>query len=179
MAGRRLSDAERALWQRVTSGVRPLEPGRPATPTAPAKARARDVAAPVAPSPRIAPAPVATRAVPGLDGGWDRRIGKGRIEPDRTIDLHGHSLASAHAMLDRGLAEAIHLGERVILLVTGRAPRGEGMRPHVRGSIRASVEDWIAVSPHAARIAAIRPAHPRHGGAGALYVILRRARTTG
>ena len=34
--------------------------------------------------------------------------------------------------------------------------------------------DWLAAGPHASRIAAIRPAHPRHGGAGAVYVILRR-----
>jgi len=38
------------------------------------------------------------------------------------------------------------------------------------------VGDWLAASRHAADIAAVRGAHPRHGGAGALYIILRRRR---
>ncbi|MEH3158429.1 MAG: Smr/MutS family protein [Sphingomonas taxi] len=107
-----------------------------------------------------------------LDGGWDRRLTKGVVHPDRTIDLHGHTLASAHALLDAGLARAIGDGDRVLLLVTGRPPR-EGS---ARGAIRGHVKDWLALSRHARHIAAVRGAHPRHGGAGALYIILRRAR---
>ena len=42
--------------------------------------------------------------------------------------------------------------------------------------IAAQVADWLALSRHAGRIAAVRGAHPRHGGQGALYVILRRRR---
>ncbi|MGB5485182.1 Smr/MutS family protein, partial [Parasphingorhabdus sp.] len=40
----------------------------------------------------------------------------------------------------------------------------------------AAISDWLAASRHASRIAAVRRAHPRHGGAGALYIILRRPR---
>ena len=43
-----------------------------------------------------------------------------------------------------------------------------------RQPIRAAVHDWLAVSRHAGRIAAVRGAHPRHGGGGSLYIILRR-----
>ena len=39
-----------------------------------------------------------------------------------------------------------------------------------------SHQDWLAASRHAPRIAAVRPAQPRHGGAGAVYVVLRRGR---
>jgi DNA-nicking Smr family endonuclease len=111
-----------------------------------------------------------------LDGGWDRRLLKGAVVPDDTIDLHGHTLASAHAMLDARLDQAVARGDRVLLLVTGKPPRPESERPHARGAIRAAVADWLAFSRHAGRIAAVRAAHPRHGGAGALYIILRRAR---
>ena len=79
-------------------------------------------------------------------------------------------------MLDHQLDQAIRRGERTILLVTGRPPRKESERPHARGAIRASIGDWLHLSRHAAMIAAVRNAHPRHGGAGALYVILRRKR---
>lgn len=112
-----------------------------------------------------------------LDGGWDKRISKGAIQPDFSIDLHGETLASAHARLNRSLDSAIRQQARVILLVTGKPARDNPrLPPTSRGVIRASVHDWLAASPHAGRIAAIRNAHPRHGGNGALYVILRRDR---
>ncbi|MGZ8350308.1 MAG: Smr/MutS family protein, partial [Allosphingosinicella sp.] len=110
-----------------------------------------------------------------LDGGWDRRLGKGQVAPDLVVDLHGHSLAGAHDRLDRGLEEAVARGARLLLLITGKPPAGD-RRPVVRGVIRAAVGDWLATSRHAGEIAAIRNAHPRHGGAGALYIVLRRRR---
>ena len=36
--------------------------------------------------------------------------------------------------------------------------------------------DWLAAGPHGSSIAAVRSAHRRHGGAGAVYVVLRRPR---
>ena len=110
-----------------------------------------------------------------LDAGWDRRLSGGLVRPDRIVDLHGHGLAAAHALLENRLEEAIASGVRLVLLITGRPPRGDA-RPYGRGVIRASIGDWLAASRHAGHIAAIRGAHPRHGGAGALYVVLRRRR---
>jgi DNA-nicking Smr family endonuclease len=64
-------------------------------------------------------------------------------------------------------------GARVLLLITGKPPTKERSG---RGAIRAAVGDWLAASPHAGDIAAVRNASPRHGGAGALYIVLRRRR---
>lgn len=111
-----------------------------------------------------------------LDGSWDKKLGRGMVFPDSSIDLHGHTLASAHALLDQGLDRATKRGDRVLLLVTGKPPRPESERPHARGAIRAAVADWLASSRFADSIAAVRGAHPRHGGQGALYIVLRRAR---
>lgn len=112
-----------------------------------------------------------------LDGSWDKRLRLGQIDPDVSIDLHGETLSTAHARLNRSLAAAIRSEARIILLITGRPPRDNPrLPPHSRGVIRASIGDWLAASPHASQIAAVRNAHPRHGGAGALYLILRRAR---
>jgi DNA-nicking Smr family endonuclease len=99
------------------------------------------------------------------------------VEPDCTIDLHGHTLDTAYRLLDGALAQAIAAGDRVILLVTGRPPRTGSERPHGRGAIRAAVGDWLAGSRHSGAIAAVRGAHPRHGGAGALYIVLRRSKS--
>jgi DNA-nicking Smr family endonuclease len=105
-------------------------------------------------------------AVATLDGSWDRRLRKGDIVPDRIIDLHGHTLVDAHATL----ADTIESdgGERVLLVITGK---GRADRP---SRIRAEIGHWLESSRFRSRIAALRPAHPRHGGGGAFYVILRR-----
>ena len=71
--------------------------------------------------------------------------------------------------------DAAGRGARVLLLITGKPPSGPD-RPVQRGAIRAAVGDWLAASRHAAHIAAVRGAHPRHGGLGALYIVLRRDR---
>jgi DNA-nicking Smr family endonuclease len=114
--------------------------------------------------------------VPGttLDGTWDRRLSHGAVVPDLIVDLHGHNLDTAWRLLDRRLEQAIAAEARVLLLVTGNPPGPE--RPVKRGAIRAAIGDWLAVSRHAGAIAAVRTAHPRHGGAGALYIVLRRRR---
>jgi len=177
---RKLGISERALWAKVIASVTPLHRGRKLEPPA---AEAPDVppaqplpqprpAAARRPQPRAAPAPAASGAT--LDGSWDRRLARGAVQPDRVVDLHGHNLAAAHAMLDGRLDEAIASGARVLLLITGKPPQGD-RRPVGRGAIRAAVGDWLAASRHAPHIAAIRAAHPRHGGAGALYIILRRS----
>ena len=164
---RRLSAEERALWRKVVESVRPLHEA----------VAQKQEAAPAAPKPRPArPAPVAAaKAVPGttLDGTWDRRLSRGLVQPDRTLDLHGHSLATAYASLDHRLEQAIAAGARMLLLITGK-PRSAGSER--RGAIRAAVGDWLAASRHAADIAAVRNAHPRHGGSGALYIVLRKRR---
>ena len=71
---------------------------------------------------------------------------------------------------------------RVLLVVAGRVRPGADRLPLMhgdprpRGAIRASLPDWLSVSPYADQIVALRPAHISHGGGGAVYVILRRSR---
>jgi DNA-nicking Smr family endonuclease len=174
---RRLSPDEEKLWARVVESVRPLAPR--AAPAA--GAGEAQSAAPLAPAPVLArpPKPVASprrASVPGttLDSSWDRRLARGLVQPDAILDLHGHNLATAYDLLDRRLERAIRDGARLLLLITGKPPGPE--RPVARGAIRAAVGDWLAASRHAGQIAAVRNAHPRHGGLGALYIVLRRAR---
>jgi DNA-nicking Smr family endonuclease len=171
---RRLGPDERKLWAKVVETVRPLEGVVPPqaeaeTETDPEPAKRRAAVRP-------APAPAPAKALPGttLDGTWDRRLSRGSVSPDAVVDLHGHNLATAYHLLDRRLEEAIAAEARLLLLVTGKPPGPE--RPVKRGAIRAAVGDWLAASRHAGDIAAVRGAHPRHGGAGALYIVLRRRR---
>jgi DNA-nicking Smr family endonuclease len=175
---RKLAPDEAALWAKVTATIRPLsrEPVDQPTPVPPQPAVA--IAKPTGripdwqpPMPPLVPAKTLHHST--LDGSWDRRLGSGRVAPDRTIDLHGHSLERAWQAIDHGLERAIAAGDRVLLLITGHQRRGEP--PLERGRIRAAVHDWLAASRHSSRIAAVRGAHPRHGGGGSLYIILRKS----
>lgn len=76
-------------------------------------------------------------------------------------------------LVERRLIEAAAAGARVALVVTGKGTRGPEDR---RGVIRSGLGDWLSLPRLRPIIAATRPAHPRHGGGGALYVILRRPR---
>jgi DNA-nicking Smr family endonuclease len=189
---RTLAPEEAALWKRVIATVTPLAKPKAAPVQTPAPTEAPVVSpsakavrpAPVVRKPEAKPPRTLARPLPArreesntLDGSWDRKLSRGLISPESSIDLHGHSLSGAYDRLDHGLDHAIRRGDRVLLLVTGKPPRPESERPHARGAIRAAVGDWLASSRHADRIAAVRGAHPRHGGTGALYIILRRPKT--
>ncbi|MFL6843766.1 MAG: Smr/MutS family protein [Allosphingosinicella sp.] len=173
---RPLSPDEARLWAKVVESVRPLDGAAPIA-SIPAEAGTQEPAL-LGPGGhrKIEAKPAAPSRGPGetLDGSWDRRLARGLASPDATLDLHGHNLATAYDLLDSRLEQAIADHARLLLLITGKPPGREG--PGKRGAIRAAVGDWLAASRHSGRIAAVRNAHPRHGGAGALYIVLRRRR---
>lgn len=186
---RGLSPEEAALWRRVAATVTPLHPKPFAAPVAIAPPEASLPLPPPpkrikgrVPPPRVVPTPVAAPVRPltsnGLDSTWDRKLTRGAIDPDVTIDLHGMTLGMAHDRLNGGIAQALAMGARVILLIAGKhRPHGDhDQRGERRGAIRAKLLDWLAASPHAGRIAAVRAAQPRHGGDGAVYIVLRKPR---
>jgi len=186
-APRGLSADEAALWEKVAATIVPLNPVRKAKPVQAEPAVFNAPLQPKAikgrvPPPRPAPPPPSPVARPlqshGLDSTWDRKLARGAIAPDVTIDLHGLGLDAAHGRLNGGIAQALAMGARVILLIAGKhRPHDEhDLRGSRRGAIRAKLLDWLAHSAHASQIAAVRPAQPRHGGAGAVYIVLRKAR---
>ena len=185
---RGLSADEMALWRKVAATVTPLHPViKRAAPTPVVEKPAPAVELPVrrirgrVPAPLLPPPPPPPKramTTDGLDGTWDRKLARGTITPDITIDLHGMTLDTAHARLNGGIAQALAIGARVILLIAGKPrPHDEhDQRGNRRGAIRAKLLDWLANSPHAGHIAAVRGATPRHGGTGAVYIVLRKLR---
>ncbi len=186
---RRRRAEDDALWGRVAATVRPLNPprngegdrakrgGGPSFSDLLSRTTIQAASSPSTASRLPSPFRGGASSANTLDASWDKRIAKGALIPDFTIDLHGETLSSAHAKLNRSLSAAIRQQVRVILLITGKpAQENPRLPPTSRGVIRASVQDWLAASPHSGQITAIRGAHPRHGGAGALYLVLKRAR---
>ena len=175
---RDLTPEEMALWARVASTVTPLGSKVRKAPLPPVKGPVRQADAPAKAAGSVpVSAPQQPHVAHGLDASWDRKLSRGTVPPDYTLDLHGCTLDAAHGRLIHGLTQARAMGARVVLLVTGRPrPTDAADRASRRGAIRAKAIDWLAASEHAHDIAAIRGAHPRHGGQGALYVVLRKRR---
>jgi DNA-nicking Smr family endonuclease len=186
-SGRVLSEQEAAFWERATRGITPLDPARPGLPRAsgPASSALPCPSAEPAPKrikgrvpPQLPPKPLpaaAQAATPHLDGSWEKRIARGTLQPDYSLDLHGSNLDQAWRRLMDGLGQAKAMGARVVLVVTGKPrPVDAADRASSRGAIRAKLTDWIAASDHAHDVVAVRSAHRRHGGHGAVYVVLRR-----
>ena len=181
-APRGLSPEEAEAWERVATTVKPMhlrlkKTSAPALRPAPAPPKTIPLK-PQRPTPPVAAAPKPARNPPNnLDGQWDKRLKSGAIQPDFTLDLHGHNLDAAYDRLMSGIAQARAMEARTILLITGKPrPVDPADRGSKRGAIRAKVLDWLAASSHHSAIAAVRRAHIRHGGEGALYIVLRRER---
>lgn len=187
--GRKLTPEEAEVWASVTRTVTPLTRRRASVPPkdrgeeapapAPAPAPVKKVKGRVPPP--LQPKPVASKPKGEtqlhLDGSWEKRIAKGTLIPDFSLDLHGANLDNAYHRLMHGLTQAKAMGARVVLVVTGKPRPVDAMdRGERRGAIRAKIADWLAASDHAPDIVAVRGAHRRHGGHGAIYVFLKRRR---
>ena len=176
---RRLRPDEKALWGKVMATVKPLhvvnpphsENGEGDHPKGGGGIFKRSNTPP--PSLRDGPPPQAKLGEATLNSHWDRRIHRGGIVPDISVDLHDSSLSRAYVRLDGALEQAVAQNLKVILLVTGKPRAHDRASGEGRGAIAAVVRDWLAASRHARYISAVRNAHPKHGGAGALYIVLK------
>lgn len=187
-APRGLSPEEAALWAKLAQTVRPLDPlrsgdaklakaGSQAVAPKASEPAGKSTAALHQPVAGLSPPKAADRGKTGLDSHWERRLARASSEPDFTLDLHGHNLDQAWHRLDAGLVQAKAMGARLVLVVTGKSrPVEAADRGARRGAIRAKILDWLAAGQHASDIAAVRNAHRRHGGNGALYLVLKRPR---
>ncbi len=100
------------------------------------------------------------------------RIARGRTDIDARLDLHGMTQSRAHGALLRFLIRAQNDGMMLVLVITGKgAGKGEG-----RGVLRQQVPEWLGLAEFRALVIGFEEAHAAHGGGGALYVRVRRAR---
>ncbi|KPF99659.1 DNA mismatch repair protein MutS [Rhodopseudomonas sp. AAP120] len=179
---RHLSEEERALWDSVAKQVKPLR-GRPrltrieltAAPDAP-------VAKPPAPPPSQQPikrpaklaAPMSPPPLATLGRRERSHLSRGRTDIDARIDLHGMTQARAHHALLRFLQRASHDGLSFVLVITGKGGRLGG--DPERGVLRRQVPHWLGLPEFRSYVVGFDEAALGHGGEGALYVRVRRAR---
>ena len=171
--------ADDDLFHRAMKDARPLRGRRSAAPTPaqPTPKPAAPVARATTPAPPSSPLPdLDPRAATGLDRAAEESLRRGKLSPDASIDLHGHTLAEAERALARVLERAQASGARVALVVTGKPARQDDSNRPLGGRIHAEFPHWLNRPENRGRVIGVRPANPRHGGGGAFYVLLRKPR---
>lgn len=104
-----------------------------------------------------------------LDEPTHRKLAKGKLQISGRIDLHGLSQGEAHGLLHSFLHRAHAAGLRHVLVITGK-----GSSFGSDGILRQAVPHWFATPAYRTLVSAYDFAHQSHGGAGAIYVRLRR-----
>jgi DNA-nicking Smr family endonuclease len=111
-----------------------------------------------------------------MDHGLHKKMLRGKLQPEATLDLHGLTLARAHPRLTAFMFNAANDGLRLVLVITGKGKvkDEDGPIPIRQGVLRHQVPQWLEAPPIGSLVLNIRQAHLRHGGGGAYYVYLRR-----
>lgn len=179
---RRLTNDETELWRRAVRDAAPLpdrQPSikRPMPKRAPPRPHVSEDGAYDAP-PELPGGrrqnPLANRqALPTANRLIDRatyaRLKKGRLPIEGRIDLHGMTAATAQRNLTGFLRQCQAVGMKAVLVITGRGLDPEGLG---RGVLKRETPHWLDALPDV--VAGYGEADRKHGGAGALYVRLRR-----
>jgi DNA-nicking Smr family endonuclease len=177
---RHLSEEERALWESVARQVKPLRKKvRAAKPAAsasaePLAARPHGSPRPIAPVPAPKPSKPAPPPLAPFGRKERARLSRGRSEIDARLDLHGMTQVRAHHALLGFLQRAHHDGLTFVLVITGKGKVGGAEAE--RGVLRRQVPQWLSLPEFRSLVVGFEEAHVGHGGEGALYVRIRRAR---
>lgn len=192
---RDLMPDEAKLWHRVARTVRPYGHKKP-------KPETEDVPQVTAPVPAVIqkPAPElphlalkrakAARQVPALptpkpenrpatlvsDASGHKKVRRGKLDIDGTIDLHGYRQMDAQTALAGFLVRMRSGGARCVLVVTGKGRAievGEDYLTPQPGVIRRRLPEWLSGHGIREHVSGYASAHPRHGGSGAYYVLLK------
>ncbi|GHU27066.1 hypothetical protein FACS1894152_3050 [Bacilli bacterium] len=105
----------------------------------------------------------------GIDRNTDRKLRTGEIKIDMRIDFHGLTLAQAFDTLMDCVNYAYARGLKCLLVVTGK---GINTHPN-RDSIKSQFEKWMRVPQIASKVIKYVDATPKHGGSGAVYLLLK------
>jgi DNA-nicking Smr family endonuclease len=117
---------------------------------------------------------VADKAV---DPAIHKKVRRGRIDIDGTIDLHGMTQSEAREALRRYVGARAARGDRTILVITGKGVRTDNdyvAAMHERGILRTMLPIWLSEPGLAHLVSGWSVAARGHGGEGAWYVRLRR-----
>ena len=128
--------------------------------------------------PYQAPLPSAAPPDRQVDPSIRKKVGRGRIEIDGRIDLHGMTQAEARAALHRFIHDRFARGDRTVLVITGKGVSTDNdyiAAMTQRGVLRTMLPIWLSEPSLSPLVSGWSIAARGHGGEGAWYVRLRRA----
>jgi DNA-nicking Smr family endonuclease len=179
---RTLSGEELALWEHVAKQVKPLRK-KPRPVKGPSEIAVSEAAteqsAPMskviaAPPRKVVVAPAAPPPLAPIGRRERSQLSRGRKDIDARLDLHGMTQTRAHRALLNFLHHAHANGMTFVLVITGKG-RTTGIESE-RGILRRHVPQWLGLPEFRHLIVGFEEAHIGHGGEGALYVRVRRAK---
>ncbi len=175
-----LSDEDKALFQEMMKTVKPLnnktrrEP-RPAAAPAPIRRKPEPVATPKAEyylsshyTEIVNPASILAWCDHAIPRKRLRELKNGEIRWEARLDLHGLRPDDARDTLCHFIDQQSHAGHRCLLIIHGKGSR-HGEEPVLKNH----VNHWLQQLP---KVLAFHSAIPKDGGAGAVYVLLKRQR---
>lgn len=167
MTHRRLSPEEARAWARVAATVKPIGQRAADFEDLAAVMEAGGQQADVPPAGRSKQADAPRTTAPPAELRGNKKVRRGKLSIAASFDLHGHTQASAARDLPAFLEDQQTKGTRCVRVITGKGRQGQGV-------LRRNFLFWLE-SPAARRlVSGYAEAHPKHGGAGAFYVFLRR-----
>lgn len=107
---------------------------------------------------------------PGIQNGVFRKLKQGRYEAEARLDLHRMSVKRARAEVFEFIGESCAQGLRSIMIVHGKGETAA--QREATGQLKAYVDHWLR---ELEEVQAFHSAQPRHGGTGAVYVLLRKS----
>jgi len=96
-----------------------------------------------------------------------RDFNKGNVFIEKKLDLHGFNLVEAKNLLEDFINQSVENGKRLILVITGKGKEGEGV-------IKNNIISWLNTKDLRNKILAANYASKKHGGSGAIYILLRK-----
>ena len=136
---------------------------------------ARHVPAPTTPKVEVRPASLVS------DASGHKKVRRGKLDIDGSIDLHGYRQVEAQTALGGFLVRMRASGARCVLVVTGKGRAievGEDYLTPQPGVIRRRLPEWLSGPGIREHVSGYASAHPRHGGSGAYYVLLKALKDT-
>lgn len=136
---------------------------------------ARHVPLPMVPKPEVRPVSSVS------DASGHKKVRRGKLDIDGSIDLHGYRQVEAQTALAGFLVRMRGSGARCVLVVTGKGRAieiGEDYLTPQPGVIRRRLPEWLSGTGIREHVSGYASAHPRHGGSGAYYVLLKALKDT-
>jgi DNA-nicking Smr family endonuclease len=108
----------------------------------------------------------------GVDPRIVRRLRRGEFAYQAHLDLHQLTADEARQAVERLLVQACRRGLRCVLIIHGRGRNSKDQIPVLKERLKV----WLGRGALSRFVLAFTTARPCDGGAGALYVLLRRRR---